>query len=182
MSKQVRLKPLSVTCRSLATALGAGVPIIRTFDMASRKTTDPRLASALADITARLKSGEDTATAMRAQDGRFPDLMIEMVHIAEQTGAMPEVLRSLADHYDNTVRLRKDFIGQITMPVIQLLAAIIIVAGLIWLLGMIASSQGTEPLDVLGWGLTGTSGAVKWLTSWALGIASLFLMYKVLFV
>ncbi|MCA9028009.1 MAG: type II secretion system F family protein [Planctomycetaceae bacterium] len=180
LSKQVRLKPLSVTCRSLATALGAGVPIIRTFDMASRKTTDPRLASALADITARLKSGEDTATAMRAQDGRFPDLMIEMVQIAEQTGAMPEVLRSLADHYDNTVRLRKDFIGQITMPVIQLLAAIFIVAGLIWLLGMIASSQGTEPLDVLGWGLTGTSGAVKWLTSWALGIASLFLLYKVM--
>ncbi len=179
-SKRVGLKPLSVACRSLATALGAGVPIIRSFDMASRKTSDPRLASALADITTRLKSGEDTATAMRAQDERFPDLMVDMVHIAEQTGALPEVLRSLSDHYENTVRLRKDFIGQITIPVIQLLAAIFIVAGLIWLLGMIASSQGTEPLDVLGWGLTGTSGAMKWLTSWALGLASVIVLYKVL--
>ncbi|MCA9075021.1 MAG: type II secretion system F family protein [Planctomycetaceae bacterium] len=179
-SKRVKLKPLAIVCRSLSTALGAGVPIIRSFDMASRKTSDPRLTSALVDITARLKSGEDTATAMRAQDGRFPDLMVDMIHVAEQTGALPEVLRSLSDHYENTLRLRKDFIGQITMPVIQLFAAIFIVAGLIWLLGIIASSNGTEPLDVLGWGMTGTSGAAKWLTGWALGIASVLLLYKVL--
>ncbi len=179
-SKRVRLKPLSVACRSLSTALGAGVPILRAFDMASRKTSDPRLTSALVDITTRLKSGEDTATAMRAQDERFPDLMVDMVHIAEQTGALPEVLRSLADHYENTLRLRKDFIGQITLPVVQLVAAIFIVAGLIFLLGIIASSQGTEPLDVLGWGLTGTSGAVKWLTAWVLGLGSVIVVYKLL--
>ncbi len=179
-SKRVGLKPLSIVCRSLSTALGAGVPIIRSFDMASRKTSDPRLTAALVDITTRLKSGEDTATAMRAQDERFPDLMIDMVHIAEQTGALPEVLRSLADHYENTLRLRKDFIGQITLPVVQLVAAIFIIAGLIWLLGIIASTQGTEPLDVLGWGMTGTSGAIKWLSGWALGLASVIVLYKVL--
>lgn len=178
LATRVRLKPLAAACRSLSIALQAGVPILRAFDMAGRKTGDPRLGAAMADITTRLKSGEDVAEALRAQGGRFPELMIDMVNVAEHTGALPEVLRSLADHYENTLRLRKDFIGQITLPVIQLVAAVLIIAGLIWLLGMIASSQGGQPLDVLGWGLTGTGGALAWLTGWALAVGSAVVLYK----
>lgn len=176
---RIKLKSLAVACRSLSTALHAGVPIVRAFDLASRKTSDPRLGDALSDITTRLKSGEDVATAMQAQGGRFPNLMIDMVNVAEHTGALPEVLRSLADHYENNLRLRKDFIGQITLPVAQLVAAIFIIAGLIFLLGIIGSSQGREPFDVLGWGLLGPSGAMTWLSGWAMGIAGVFLLYRV---
>ncbi len=178
--KLIKLKPLSIVCRSLATALHAGVPIVRAFELASRKTSDPRLGHAMADITLRLKSGEDVATAMRAQGGRFPNLMIDMVNVAEHTGALPEVLRSLADHYENNLRLRKDFISQITLPVVQLVAAVFIIAGLFFLLGIVAASSGSEPLDVLGWGLTGASGAATWLTWWAMGVTGAFLTYKVL--
>ena len=89
--------------------------------------------------------------------------MIDLVSVADQTGAMPEVLRGLADHYDNLVRLRRTFLGAITLPIIQLLAAIFIVAGLIFLLGLISSGNNSQPFDVLGLGLTGTTGALTWL-------------------
>ncbi|MGE0378639.1 MAG: type II secretion system F family protein [Planctomycetaceae bacterium] len=175
---RIKLKPLSVACRSLSTALHAGVPVLRAFDLAGRKSTDPRLRDAMADITTRLKSGEDVATAMQAQGGRFPNLMVDMVQVAEHTGALPEVLRSLADHYENNLRLRKDFIGQITLPLIQLVAAVFIIALLIWLLGIIGASQGQKPVDVLGWGLLGTSGALTWLSWWGIGVAGTILLYK----
>lgn len=179
-SHRIPLKQLAIVCQSLSTSLHAGVPIVRAFETAGAKASDGRLRQALQDITRRLQSGEDVSTALRAQGGAFPPLMVDMVHVAEHSGALPEVLKSLAGHYENNLRLRRDFIGQIALPVIQLLAAILLIALLIWILGMIAASQGGQPLDVLGWGLTGTSGAVTWLSGWAIGGASAFLLYKLL--
>jgi type IV pilus assembly protein PilC len=179
-SPRIPLKQLAIVCRSLATSLQAGVPILKAFDTAGRKSSDSGLRGAMADIRTRLESGEDVATALRAQGGQFPPLMIDMVHVAEQSGALPEVLRSLADHYENNLRLRKDFISQITLPLLQLVAAILIIALLLFVLGMVAASQGGQPLDVLGWGLTGASGAITWLTGWAMGIVGAFVVYKLL--
>lgn len=89
--------------------------------------------------------------------------MINMTVVGEQTGTLPEIFRGLADHYENLVRLRSDFYRSIGWPVFQLIMAIFVIAALIYLLGMIASTQGSEPIDVLGWGLLGTEGALIWL-------------------
>jgi type IV pilus assembly protein PilC len=97
--------------------------------------------------------------------------------VGDATGSLPEVLKALADHYDNNLRLRRDFLGQITLPVIQLLAAIFIVAGLICLLGWVASMTG-HAVDVLGWGLLGTRGALIWLGGWTMLAVSGVVAYK----
>jgi type IV pilus assembly protein PilC len=178
MSVQVRLTSLIYAFRTLGTSLQAGLPIVRAVELAGRKATDPKLRTALEEVAVRLKSGDDVTTAIEAQGGRFPPLAVEMIRTAEQTGALPEVLLALAEHYEHTVRLQRDFLGQITLPILQLIAAVGIVAGLIWLLGVIASRQGGPPIDVLGWGLTGTSGALTWLGGWALGVASLVIAYR----
>jgi type IV pilus assembly protein PilC len=178
-SSQIRLRQLTFLCRSLSTSLHAGVPIIKAFDLAAGKALDPRLRNVMQDVVTQLKSGEDVATAMRSHSGVFPELMTDMVSVAEQTGSLPEVLASLADHYENNLRLRKDFYGQIALPVIQFVAAIFIIAGLLFLLGMIATSRNSQPFDVLGFGLTGAAGAATWLMLWGILLASLFVGYKV---
>jgi len=175
---RIPLKQLAIVCRSLSTSLHAGVPILKAFKTAGKKTSASKLRESMEDITQRLESGEEVSTALRAQGGQFPPLMVDMVHVAEHSGALPEVLRSLAEHYENNLRLRKDFIGQITLPLIQLVAAVFIIAFMIWILGLIAMTQGTKPIDVLGWGLTGTAGAMTWLSGWAIGIVSVFVIYK----
>ncbi len=179
-SERISLKQLALVCRSLGTSLQAGIPVVKAFELAGRKSSDARVRGAMDDIVLRLQQGEDVHAALAAQGTRFPALMVDMVSVAEQSGALPEVLRSLSDHYDNTLRLRKDFIGQITIPVIQLLAAILLIAFLIFILGMIAASQGGEPLDVLGWGLTGTGGAIKWLIGWGMAFAGGFIGYQLI--
>jgi type IV pilus assembly protein PilC len=87
-----------------------------------------------------------------------------MVLMAEETGMLPEVLANLADHYDNNLKLRKTFVGMIAWPVIQLVAAILIIALLILILGLIAESRGGEPINIF-WGLSGMRGAIIWLTA-----------------
>lgn len=100
-----------------------------------------------------------------------------MISIGENTGSLPEILDGLADHYDNLVRLRRSFVGMIAMPVIQLVAAIFVIALMILVLGLIASAGGNKPFDVLGFGLYGPEGAIKFLTLAFGSIAGVWLLY-----
>lgn len=156
-------KSLSLWCRSLGTMLHSGVHLIKAIQISGGQSSDAKLQRVMSDVVVDLKSGEDVATALKNQGDYFPPLVTDMVQVAEHTGALPEVLAGLADHYENLLRLRKMFLGQIAWPVIQLLAAIFIIAGLILLLGVIAESGGNKPMDMLGLGLFGASGALTWL-------------------
>ncbi|MSR60089.1 MAG: type II secretion system F family protein [Planctomycetaceae bacterium] len=172
MFNHIALKTLAVLCKSLATMLHAGVPLLKALDTLSRKTGDERCRRHLGDVRQAVEQGVDIAAAMRDCRGYFPDLMIDMVHVGEQSGTFPEVLDGLADHYENNVRLRQTLRTMIAWPAIQLFAAILIVGGLIWFLGIIGGAgAGGKPVDILGLGLVGTSGAVKWF---AMSLGSIF--------
>lgn len=159
------LKTLAVLCKSLATMLHSGVALLKTLEIASRKTGNSVCRQKLAAVREEVQQGTDIAQALREQRGYFPELMVDMVSVGEQTGTLPEVLDGLADHYENVVRLRRMLITMITWPVLQLVAAILVVALVIFILGIIAETRpGTKPVDMLGLGLMGTSGAIKWLT------------------
>ena len=162
-SSPLPLATLATFCRSLSTMLGSGVNILKAFQVAGGKSQSVSLQKITAQIVDELRKGIEVSEAMSHQDEAFPELMIEMVHVADQTGSLPEVLKGLADHYDNLVRLRRSFLSAIAFPVVQLVAAILIIAFLIWILGMIASGSGDKPFDVVGLGLTGTVGALTWL-------------------
>ena len=176
-ASRVSLKQLAIVCRSLATMLHSGLPVVKACELAVAKTGDPRLRGVMRDVADQLKAGEDIAAALRSHGGYFPTLMVDMVNVAEHTGALPEVLRALADHYENNVRLRKDFLGLIALPVIQFGAAILLVALVLYVFGMIAS--GNEDIERLTFGMMGAAGALKWLTFWALLIASIYIGYRV---
>ncbi|MCA9088754.1 MAG: type II secretion system F family protein [Planctomycetaceae bacterium] len=177
-SSRISTRQLALLSRSLSTSLHAGVDVVKAFRQAAGKAqgTQKRV---LLDIVDQLQSGEEVATAFRSQGHFFPELFCDMLDVAEQSGNMPEVLRALALHYENNLRLWRAFLGQITLPAIQLLAAIGIVAGLIYMLGWVAEITGQE-IDILGWGLIGTSGAATWLAGWAMLFAGLVIGYKFL--
>ncbi len=169
---------LAFLSRNLGVSLRSGIGIVKALELASRKATGA-LQPALRDVIRELKAGSDVTSAFQSQSHVFPPLFIDMLRVGELTGNLPEVLKSLGEHYESNLRLRRDFISQITMPMIQLIVAILIIAGLIVLLGWIGQSNGM-PIDVLGWGLMGTSGALIWLGGWGMGAASLFFLYKFL--
>ncbi len=131
--------------------------------LAGDKTGNPRCEKALRGVYEAVERGDDMTTGMKEQGDAFPPLMIDMVNVAEQTGALPEVLKGLASHYENLIRLRKNFIRQISWPVIQLVIAILVIALLIFILGWIAASRGGASISILPGGLTGTVGAITWL-------------------
>ncbi|MDB5341548.1 MAG: epsF 4 [Planctomycetaceae bacterium] len=155
----IPLKTLSFMCRSMATMLQSGVPIVKVVETVARNVQGPACQRRMRAVVEKLKMGDDVRSAFASQEGYFPDLFIDMVAVADETGSLPEVLKSLADHYENLLRLRRDFIGQIALPILQLIAAIFIITFVIFILGAIAESRGGTPIDVFGWGLTGSKGA-----------------------
>ena len=180
MAKRIPLKPLAHICRSLSTMLDAGVGIRKAFKLAANKTSNPLATESLKAVVKSISQGNDIASSLRAQDQRFPDLFVDLVDVAEQTGSMPEVFRRLSDHYENTVRMRKDFYQQISWPVIQFIAAVFVIAFLILILGWIGESNAGGPTnDILGWGLLGTRGAITWLGMVFGTLGIIYLAYRV---
>ncbi len=175
-SPQASQKELAHLCRSLGTSLHAGIDLIRALEMAAKRSSG-NLKSVLNDVVDQIKSGTDLTSAVESHSAFFPDLFSDIVQIGEHAGALPESLKALSAHYENNIRLRRDFIAQITVPVVQLSVAIVVIAGMIFLLGLIGDSTG-ESFDVLGWGLLGASGAMTWLSFWAMGIFTIFILYK----
>ena len=174
----VSLKSLATVSRSLSTLLSTGVAAPKAFQMAGRKAADGRIRAEFTAITERLRKGMTVTEAL--EEGRvLPDLYVDMTQAGEQTGSLAEVLRELADHYDRTVQLQRDFRSQITVPVVQGVAAVLVIAGLIFVLGLVGDG-GPDTFDPTGLGLSGASGAAAWLVGCFGFGAAAFLVYKLL--
>ncbi|MBI3860822.1 MAG: type II secretion system F family protein, partial [Planctomycetia bacterium] len=160
-------------CKSLATMLHSGVPLLKTLDIASKKTGDARCRRTLSAVRDEVRQGTDIAQALREQRGYFPELMTDMVSVGEHSGALPEVLDGLAAHYENISRLKRMLIGMIAWPTIQFVAAVFIIGFVIIVLGWIAPEPraGEKSHDILGLGLMGTTGAILWF---AMSFGSVF--------
>ena len=108
-----------------------------------------------------VNQGETLSTGLAAAGDFFPPLFREMVQAGEQSGHLGEVLKQLADHYQNQVTLRRNFLASIAWPVIELFLAVLIIGFLIWIMGVI-NDMNHSHLDPLGFGLTGNSGLAKY--------------------
>lgn len=152
--------PLADWCKMLRHQLAAGLSPVQTLK--SLTASGP---SALRPMSERLhqavKKGQSFGDALEAERDVLPAIMLPMIHVGDETGHLPEVLAELEDYFREDDRLRRDFRRQSLKPRLQLFAAIFIVAGLIAILGFIASNQGGAPITVFG--LSGTKGAVIFL-------------------
>lgn len=157
--------------------LQSGVAARKAFQVVAKRTHDRRARTALDNVDEAVQEGRDVASSMADQGNAFPPLMIDMVAVGEKTGALPEILKSLALHYENLVRLRRSFLQAIAWPMFQLNAAIWVIALLVLVLGMIAQSTGSKPLQVLPFGLTGGTGAIVWLATCYGTLATLVIGY-----
>lgn len=177
---RVSLKSLALLCRSLSTMLESGVSITKSFELAAKKLGNPRLQQSIRDIVVELKSGNDVTSALHKQGSYYPDLMVNMISVAEQSGGLPEVLKALSEHYDHLLHMRKNFFRLIAWPVFQFVVAILVIALMIFILGLIPKPQGGKAIDILGLGLSGPSGAVIWLTCTFGSIFILFVAYQIM--
>jgi type IV pilus assembly protein PilC len=88
--------------RTLATLLGGGIPLVNALEIGVRAMTNRHLARELDDVRHRVQEGQSFAAALLAR-GVFPDVAVKMVEVGESTGALQEMLNSLAEFYDEEI-------------------------------------------------------------------------------
>jgi type IV pilus assembly protein PilC len=92
----------SQLARTLATLLGGGIPLVNAIEVASQSIGNRSMARAMETVGGRVREGESFAAALAAQRV-FPDVAVKMAEVGEATGALQEMLNSLADFYDEEI-------------------------------------------------------------------------------
>ncbi|MGH9263992.1 MAG: type II secretion system F family protein [Acidimicrobiales bacterium] len=85
--------------RNLSTLLHAGVPILLALEITSDTIDNAVISRAVADVRAAVGRGESVAKPL-SNHPVFPPMVVQMVGVGEETGAMDEMLRRIADFYD----------------------------------------------------------------------------------
>jgi type IV pilus assembly protein PilC len=138
----------------------AGVPLAKVFRQLGERST-PRLKPVAAQVAVHLEHGESLKAALEAEAASFPALFVSLAVVGEETGHLPEVLHELEKYYVFQQKSWRMVRAAALMPAIQLVFGVALVAIVIYILGMIAASRGTEPPAVLGF--RGTGGALLFL-------------------
>ncbi|MFN8057539.1 MAG: type II secretion system F family protein [Vicinamibacterales bacterium] len=119
----------SQLARTLSTLLGGGIPLVNAIDVASRATSNRHMGAELLTVSKEVREGRSFAHALESR-GLFPDVAIKMVEVGEQTGALQEMLNSLADFYDEEIETSLGRFVTVIEPTLLVVMGIVI-AGLL---------------------------------------------------
>jgi len=93
---------LSRFARNLGSLLKAGVPILSALEITADTVSNGVIGNAVNDVKASVKEGESVATPLSSH-AVFPPMVVQMIAVGEETGAMDAMLEKISDFYDNEV-------------------------------------------------------------------------------
>jgi type IV pilus assembly protein PilC len=115
--------------RTLATLLGGGIPLVNALEVTARSMGNLHMAAELVTAAQQVREGRSLAATLQ-DSGAFPDVAIKMVEVGESTGALQEMLNSLADFYDEEIDTNLGRFVTIIEPALLVVMGIVI-AGLL---------------------------------------------------
>ncbi len=121
----VRKFSTSQLARTLATLLGGGIPLVNAIEIAGRSVGNRYLAAQLDVVAQRVREGEPFAASLEAR-GVFPPVAIKMAEVGDSTGALQEMLNSLADFYDEEIETDLGRFVTLVEPALLVIMGIVI--------------------------------------------------------
>ena len=105
--------------------LASGVPAMESLDITAQAVGNVVLAEAIQDIKTGVREGQSFAEPMRRHEV-FPLLVVQMVEVGEQTGALDEMLQRVSDFYMGEVDQTVDNLTSILEPLLVVIMGIIV--------------------------------------------------------
>ncbi len=116
-------------CRTLATLLSGGIPLVNALDISARSMGNRSLSDALSIVARQVREGSSLSDSL-AQRQMFPHVAVEMVEVGESTGALADMLNSVADFYDEENETSLTRFSNLIQPILLVVMGLII-AGLL---------------------------------------------------
>jgi type IV pilus assembly protein PilC len=121
----VRKFATSQLARTLATLLGGGIPLVNAVEIAARSIGNQHMAHEMEWVGQRVREGESFAGALQSR-GVFPSVAVKMAEVGESTGALQEMLNSLADFYDEEIETDLGRFVTLVEPVLLIVMGLVI--------------------------------------------------------
>jgi general secretion pathway protein F len=114
-----RLVAVSRFCRTLATLLVSGVPIIQALNIGQRVIGNVVMAEAVSEAAVNIQEGQSIAAPLK-KSGHFPPVVTHMIAIGERTGELERMLTVVSDAYDSQVEARLNAMTSLLGPLVIL--------------------------------------------------------------
>ena len=124
----------SQLARTLSTLLRGGIPLVTALDVAARSIGNRYFSQQLATVSREVREGQPLSTTL-SRRGIFPPVAVKMVEVGESTGALQEMLTSVADFFDEEIETALLRFMTLVEPLLLVIMGIVI-AGLLLALYM----------------------------------------------
>jgi type IV pilus assembly protein PilC len=138
---------VALFARTLSTLLTGGLPLVPSLETAARSISSRRVSKAVFSSIGTVREGKSLAESL-GNTGVFPDLASEMITVGEQTGALPQMLNSVAEFFEEDVATALTAALALIEPAILIVMGVVVVFILISLylpifsLGQAGGGQG----------------------------------------
>ncbi len=110
---------------TMSTLLGTGVPILTSMSIAKNLVDNAPISKAIATARENITEGQSIAEPLR-RSGEFPPLVIHMIAIGERTGELPDMLRNVAETYEEQVKARIEGLTSLLEPLMIVAMAVVV--------------------------------------------------------
>ncbi len=111
--------------RTLGTLMGSGVPVLNSLTIVKETSGNEVVATAVVKVYEAVKEGEGMAPPLQATK-IFPEMVISMIEVGEETGKLPEMLDKIADTYDEEVDNAVSALTSMIEPIMMVGLAVIV--------------------------------------------------------
>jgi type IV pilus assembly protein PilC len=126
--KPLKPKDISVFTRQLSTMMKAGVPLVQSFDIVARGSTNARLTKLLNDIRSDLETGASLSVSFRKYPLYFNALFCNLIEAGETGGILEAMLDRLALYQEKTLAVKAKIKSALLYPAAVIVVAFIVLA------------------------------------------------------
>ena len=116
--------------RTLATLLTGGLPLVPSLETSARAIDSKQIGAAVFRSVGTVREGKSLSNSLQATRV-FPDLAIEMMEVGESTGALPQMLNSVAEFFEEDVQTSLTAVMSLIEPAILIVMGVVVVTILI---------------------------------------------------
>ncbi len=117
---------VALFARTLSTLLSGGLPLVPSLETAARSISSRRVSRAVQASVVTVREGKNLADSL-AKTGIFPSLATEMIAVGEQTGALPQMLNSMSEFFEEDVATALAAALALIEPAILIVMGVVVV-------------------------------------------------------
>lgn len=125
-TQKITTADIAIFSRQLATMLGAGIPLVQSFEIVGNGHENAAMQKLILAIKADVEGGSALAEALARHPLYFDDLFVNLVEAGEQAGALETLLDKIATYKEKTEAIKKKIKKALTYPAAVLVVAFIV--------------------------------------------------------